>query len=54
LGWWKQILVQFFLGLGTLVAGLVLTGHDGKMWTYTALVLVAGTCQWALSRGWRR
>jgi len=35
-----------------LVLGLVLQGHDGKMSTYMALVLVAATVEWALHRGW--
>jgi hypothetical protein len=31
-----------------LVAGLVMTGNDGKMATYAALVLVCATLEWAL------
>jgi hypothetical protein len=34
--------------LAVLVGGLVMTGHDGKMATYAALVLVCATLEWAL------
>ena len=37
-----------------MVAGLVLYGHDGMMWTYGALVIVCGTGQWLLAGGARR
>jgi hypothetical protein len=30
------------------VAGLVMTGNDGKMATYAALILVCATLEWAL------
>jgi hypothetical protein len=29
-----------------LVLGLVLTGHDGRMATYAAMIVVAATCLW--------
>jgi hypothetical protein len=35
-------------GMGVLVAGLVLTGNDGMMATYGALILVCATLEWAL------
>jgi hypothetical protein len=35
-------------GLGVLVGGLIITGNDGKMATYGALVLVCATLEWAL------
>ena len=41
------------VGVATLLVGLWLTGRDGKMATYTALVLVCGSTQWLLARGWR-
>ena len=41
------------VGVATLLAGLWLTGRDGKMATYIALVLACGSTQWLLSRGWR-
>jgi hypothetical protein len=33
-------------GLAVLVAGLVITGHDGRMITYAALVLVCALVPW--------
>jgi len=33
-------------GLAVLVAGLVITGHDGRMLTYAALVLVCALVPW--------
>lgn len=32
-----------------LLAGLVITGQDGRMLTYAALVVVVATTQWALT-----
>ena len=50
-----QLAIQLIAGLVVLLAGLVATGHDGRMWTYAALALVAGSVQWALlRRGARR
>ncbi|PUE33902.1 hypothetical protein [Limnohabitans sp. Jir72] len=46
--------VHALAGVLVLVAGLVLQGHDGKMSTYMALVLVAATAEWAMHRGWSR
>jgi len=36
-----------------LVAGLVLTGNDGKMATYGALVLVCATLEWLMQMRFR-
>ena len=36
------------VGLAVLVGGLVITGNDGKMATYGALVLICATIEWAL------
>lgn len=49
-----QAVVVFAAGLAALVAGLVVFGRDGKMATYTALVLVAATAQWVLAGAWRK
>ena len=54
LPWWRRVLWHLVAGMGVLVAGLLLQGHDGRMATYAALVLVAATLEWALHRGWRR
>lgn len=51
--WWAQIAINFIAGCGVLWVGLVVLGHDGKMLTYTALVLVSATSQWACLGGWR-
>jgi hypothetical protein len=50
---WVQAAIQFVVGCAVLLAGLVLLGRDGKMFTYAALVLACATCQWALGKGWR-
>lgn len=52
MAWWLQMLVQFLAGLAVLAISLALTGHDGQILGYAALVLVAATVQWALLRGW--
>ncbi|HMN20319.1 MAG TPA: hypothetical protein PKA16_02890 [Ottowia sp.] len=51
-GAWRRELA-FNLGacLLVLVAGLLLSGHDGRMATYAALVLASAGCQaWLLRR----
>lgn len=45
LPWLAQTAINFGVCLGVLVAGLVLTGHDGRMATYAALVLASAACQ---------
>ena len=51
--WWAQVATNFVAGSSVLLAGLWFFGADGRMATYGALVLVCGTVQWALVRGWR-
>ena len=51
--WGRRTVVHALSGLLVLAAGLVLQGHDGKMSTYFALVLLAATAEWAMHRGWR-
>lgn len=51
--WRACIAINFLAGLAVLVAGLLVFGHDGKMATYAALVLVVATSQWLASRAWR-
>ena len=36
-----------------LLAGLWFFGHDGKMASYSAMVLAAASSQWLASRAWR-
>jgi hypothetical protein len=43
-----QIAIQLIACSGVLLCGLVLGGHDGRMWAYAALTLVAGTVQWVM------
>jgi hypothetical protein len=52
-GLWKQLGINFAAGLIVLVAGLVVFGRDGRIATYAALVVVCGSVQWWLLRGWR-
>ena len=54
LGLGRQLLTVTGAGVLVLVAGLVVWGRDGRIGTYAALVLVCGTVQWVLLRGWRR
>ena len=51
--WPLAWLALLMIGIATLLLGLWLTGRDGKMVTYVALVLTCGTVQWLLVRGWR-
>ncbi|RQO83785.1 hypothetical protein [Acidovorax sp. FJL06] len=50
---WRQFAVIFAVGLVVLAGGLALGARDGKMLTYSALVVAAATCQWLLVRGWK-
>lgn len=45
-----QSAVNFAACIAVLLAGLVMWGHDGKMLTYAAMVLVCATTQWAMRR----
>ncbi len=49
----KQTVVSGAFGTTVLVCGLVLWGVDGKMATYSALVITCGTAQWLMCKGWR-
>lgn len=53
LPWYHMASINFLLGILVLALGLVLTGQDGRMGTYAALVLGMSTCQWLMSGGWR-
>ncbi|MFT4267393.1 MAG: hypothetical protein QM586_09255 [Xenophilus sp.] len=50
---WLQVAILFAAGVLVLLAGLALTGRDGRIGTYGALVAVGATLQWLLMRGWR-
>ncbi|MES2979444.1 MAG: hypothetical protein V4731_13555 [Pseudomonadota bacterium] len=53
----RQRAVRFFVLVGVnllvILAGLVLFRQDGKLMTYSALVLAAAACQWVLIKGWK-
>jgi hypothetical protein len=49
----KQTLVSGVLGTLVLLGGLFVLGVDGKMATYSALVLTVGIVQWLMCRAWR-
>lgn len=49
LPFWPGALLNFALGALVLALGLVLGGHDGRMGSYTMLVLVMASCQWLLA-----
>ena len=46
----SQVAINFIVGSGVLIAGLVLFGRDGKMLTYLGLVVMAASTQWWLQR----
>lgn len=50
LAWPAQAAINFMVCLAVLVGGLVLSGHDGRMATYAALVLASAACQAWLTR----
>ena len=52
--WRKQTVVSGVVGSTVLAGGLVFFGVDGKMTTYSALVMVCGTVQWLMCKGWQR
>jgi len=51
--WWIQGAVNTGAGAVALLGGLILSGRDGTMAAYVALMLACGTSQWLVSRGWR-
>jgi hypothetical protein len=46
----RELLVLCTLGTVVLLAGLLLFGRDGKMLSYTALVLAQGSLMWWVRR----
>lgn len=46
----RELMALCALGVAVLLAGLVLFGRDGKMLSYTALVLAQGSLGWWLRR----
>ncbi|MEN9888287.1 MAG: hypothetical protein RL559_324 [Pseudomonadota bacterium] len=52
--WPRRVLCHALAGVAVLVLGLWLFGEDGRMATFCALVLVAGSLEWALHLAGRR
>lgn len=50
---WAQFAINFAVGAAVLAAGLWHFGVDGKMATYTALVVAVASAQWLAGRGWK-
>ncbi len=46
--------INLIVCVAVLLIGLILTGRDGKMFTYLAMVIASGTLQWILSGAWRK
>jgi hypothetical protein len=46
--------INFVVCAAVLLIGLILTGRDGKMLTYLAMVMASATVQWLLSGAWRK
>ncbi|MDN4591876.1 hypothetical protein DBA29_25660 [Xenophilus aerolatus] len=53
-GLWAQVAINFVAGVVVLMGGLVVAGRDGRIGTYAVLVVVCGTVQWGVMRGWKR
>jgi hypothetical protein len=49
-----QAAINFIACVAVLSAGLWFFGRDGKVATYTVMVLVAATVQWLLLGAWRK
>ena len=52
--WLSHFGAHLICGVAVLLCGLWWTGGDGAMFTYLALMGVAGVLEWALHRGWQR
>lgn len=53
-GFIAKFAINFIVCLAVLLIGLILTGRDGKMFTYLAMVLASASVQWVLSGAWRK
>ncbi len=45
--------INFIVSLAALLLGLVFFGRDGKMATYSGMVLMCATSQWLMLRAWQ-
>jgi hypothetical protein len=51
--WLTQASINTGVSLLVLVAGLLFFGRDGKMLSYTAMVLACASSQWLAAKAWR-
>lgn len=51
--WSARLAINLGVCVGVLLAGLMLTGHDGRMVTYAALVLGSASTECLLLGRWR-
>lgn len=51
---WQQFVLNSLAGIAVLVGGMVVGGQDGKMLTYTSLLVVCASLQWVFFRAWDR
>jgi hypothetical protein len=49
----SQVAINFIVSAAALIVGLLIFGHDGKMLTYLAMVVLSASTQWFLVKGWR-
>jgi hypothetical protein len=47
------VAINFIVCAAVLLAGLWFFGNDGKMATYSAMVLASATVQWVMLKAWR-
>jgi hypothetical protein len=52
LGLLGRFLINFLVGSAVLLGGIIMTGEDGKMYTYATLVVCVAATQWVLVKGW--
>jgi len=52
LGLLGRLLINFLVGSAVLLGGIIMTGEDGKMYTYATLVVCVAATQWVLVKGW--
>ena len=50
---WQQFVLNSVAGVLVLMGGVVLGGQDGKMLTYSLLVVVIASLQWVFVKAWR-
>jgi hypothetical protein len=47
------VAINFIVSLAALLLGLVFFGRDGKMASYSGMVLMCATSQWLMLRAWK-